>query len=79
MSCAWKQGHKFGFEIQQVKSSRREAAAAVEFKGHTGVMVPSVVCKGHVGHKRQLYDICDTNEMGEVRLTTLSCLQALPN
>lgn len=39
----------------------------MDWKGHVGQMVPSVICKGHIGHKRQLYDICDTNETGEVR------------
>ncbi|KAI0794573.1 hypothetical protein C8Q74DRAFT_1366004 [Fomes fomentarius] len=69
VSCAWKQGHKFGFEIQQAKNHhRREAVATVEFKGQTGVMAPSVICKGHVGHKRQLHDICETNEAGSTAL-----------
>ncbi|KAL1941284.1 hypothetical protein VTO73DRAFT_7496 [Trametes versicolor] len=68
VSCAWKHGHKFGFEIQPVKNSRREIATTVDWKGHTGQMVPSVICKGHIGHKRQLYDICDTNEVGETAL-----------
>ncbi|RPD53362.1 hypothetical protein L227DRAFT_581377 [Lentinus tigrinus ALCF2SS1-6] len=68
VSCAWKYGHKFGFEMQQAKSSRREAHPTVEFKGTTGVMVPSVICKGHVGHKRQLHDICEMSESGETAL-----------
>lgn len=90
VSCAWKQGHKFGFEIQQVRPSqdgiqtrkqtkvasllftqaknmRREGTPAVDFKGQSGLMVPSVICKGHISHKRQVYDICDTNDAGEVR------------
>ncbi|OSD04730.1 hypothetical protein PYCCODRAFT_1433065 [Trametes coccinea BRFM310] len=68
VSCAWKHGHKFGFEVQPVKHSRREAATTVDWKGNVGQMVPSVVCKGHVGHKRQMYDICDTNDLGESAL-----------
>ncbi|RDX51269.1 hypothetical protein OH76DRAFT_1505916 [Lentinus brumalis] len=68
VSCAWKQGHKFGFEMQQAKSSRREPHPTVEFKGTTGVMVPSVICKGHFGHKRQLYDLCDMSDSGETAL-----------
>lgn len=90
VSCAWKQGHKFGFEIQQVrpsqdgmqtrrqakltsialaqaKNSRREGTPMVDFKGQSGHMVPSIICKGHVNTKRQMYDICDTNDAGEVR------------
>ncbi|KAJ8473751.1 hypothetical protein ONZ51_g7685 [Trametes cubensis] len=68
VSCAWKHGHKFGFEVQPVKHSRRETATTVEWKGNTGQMVPSVICKGHIGHKRQLFDICDTNDLGETSL-----------
>ena len=52
--------------VSQVKHSRREAATTVDWKGMTGQMVPSVICKGHIGHKRQLFDICDTNDLGEV-------------
>lgn len=57
--------------LHQAKNHRREAVATVEFKGQTGVMVPSVICKAHVGHKRQLHDICETNEAGSVRLLLL--------
>ncbi|PCH36401.1 hypothetical protein WOLCODRAFT_81894 [Wolfiporia cocos MD-104 SS10] len=65
VSCAWKHGHKFGFEV---KHSRRESTTMVEFKDSTGCMVPAVICKGHIGHRRELYDICDTNELGETAL-----------
>ncbi|KAI0738659.1 hypothetical protein C8Q80DRAFT_255981 [Daedaleopsis nitida] len=68
VSCAWKQGHRFGFEMQQAKSVRRESAAVVEFKGQTGVMVPAVICKGHVGLRRQLHDLCETTDSGETAL-----------
>ncbi|KAM5536579.1 hypothetical protein V8D89_009674 [Ganoderma adspersum] len=68
VSCAWKQGHKFGFEIQQAKNSRREGTPTVDFKGQSGLMVPSVICKGHVNAKRQVYDICDTNDAGETTI-----------
>ncbi|KAH9851909.1 hypothetical protein C2E23DRAFT_869052 [Lenzites betulinus] len=68
VSCAWKHGHRFGFEMQPIKNSRREPATSVEWKGLAGQMVPAVICKGHVGHKRQLFDICDTNDLGETAL-----------
>ncbi|KAI0675865.1 hypothetical protein C8Q78DRAFT_353648 [Trametes maxima] len=68
VSCAWKYGHKFGFEVQPVKASRRESATTVDWKGHAGQMVPTIICKGHAGHKRQLFDICDTNDLGETSL-----------
>ncbi|KAH9944958.1 uncharacterized protein BXZ73DRAFT_95950 [Epithele typhae] len=58
VSCAWKQGHKFGFEMQQAKG-RRETMPVVEFKGASGVLVPTIICKGHTGHKRVLVDLCE--------------------
>ncbi|KAI0923517.1 hypothetical protein AcV5_009037 [Taiwanofungus camphoratus] len=66
VSCAWKQGHKFGFELQPVKHSRRDTTTMVDFKDDSGCMVPLIICKGHIGHRRHLYDICETNELGEV-------------
>ncbi|OBZ73631.1 Lid2 complex component snt2 [Grifola frondosa] len=68
VSCALKHGHKFGFEIQGVKASKRDTTTIVEFKDRTGQMVPVVICKGHVSHRRTLYDLCDTNEFGETAL-----------
>ncbi|KAI0730597.1 hypothetical protein C8Q76DRAFT_832983 [Earliella scabrosa] len=69
VSCAWKQGHKFGFEVQQVRPRPlRDVLTTVEFKGQTGVLAPSVICKSHIGHKRQLHDICEMNEAGETAL-----------
>lgn len=38
----------------------------VDFKDDSGCMVPLIICKGHIGHRRHLYDICETNELGEV-------------
>ncbi|GLB41633.1 putative PHD-zinc-finger like domain containing protein [Lyophyllum shimeji] len=35
-SCAWRQGHRFGFEIQPVKSSRRDTTIITTFKGEYG-------------------------------------------
>jgi len=84
-SCAWKQGYRFGFEIQpvrhfqesflatyldiffdQVKSSRRDATVTVNFRGETGHMSAIVSCKDHDHSRRSIYDMCDTNEGGEV-------------
>ncbi|OCH85881.1 hypothetical protein OBBRIDRAFT_890870 [Obba rivulosa] len=68
VSCAWRQGHKFGFEMQQVKASRRDTTTMVDFNDDTGCMVPLIICKGHTNHRRELYEICDTNEFGETAL-----------
>ncbi|KAJ3506376.1 hypothetical protein NLJ89_g6899 [Agrocybe chaxingu] len=67
-SCAWKQGHKFGFEIQPIKSSRRGMTKTVQFKGETGCMDAIVSCKDHDRSKRDIYDLCETNEGGETAL-----------
>lgn len=67
-SCAWKQGHRFGFEIQPVKSSRRDTTTTVNFKGETGCMNAIVSCKDHDHGRRSIYDICETNEGGETAL-----------
>ncbi|GBE86744.1 hypothetical protein SCP_0906250 [Sparassis crispa] len=68
VSCAWRHGHKFGFELQPVKASRRDSTTIVEFKDHSGCMVPLIICKGHIGHRRELHEICETNEFGETAL-----------
>ncbi|TFY51302.1 hypothetical protein EVJ58_g10639 [Rhodofomes roseus] len=68
VSCAWKQGHKFGFEMQGVKPSRRDTTTIVDWNDVEGCMVPVIICKGHVGHKRELIDVCATNDLGEVFL-----------
>ncbi|KAF9466166.1 hypothetical protein BDZ94DRAFT_1252260 [Collybia nuda] len=67
-SCAWKEGHKFGFEIQPVKSSRRETTITTIFKGESGCMNAIVSCREHDHSKRDIYDICETNEGGETAL-----------
>ncbi|KAJ7251328.1 hypothetical protein C8J57DRAFT_1437529 [Mycena rebaudengoi] len=67
-SCAWKHGHKFGFEIQPVKSSRRETTITTTFKGESGCMNAIISCKEHDHSKRDIYGICETNEGGETAL-----------
>ncbi|KAL5536689.1 SNT2 [Sanghuangporus sanghuang] len=68
VSCAWKYGHKFGFEIQPVKSSRRDVTSMVTFKRETGAMNAVICCKDHSSYRRDTYDICDTNDVGETAL-----------
>ncbi|KIL69139.1 hypothetical protein M378DRAFT_98405 [Amanita muscaria Koide BX008] len=68
VSCAWKQGYRFGFEIQHVKSSRRELTVTTTFKSETGCMNAIVSCKDHDHSRRIIYDICETNEGGETAL-----------
>ena len=85
ISCAWTNGHRFGFEMQpvscspllrhshpnttvpsiQVRNHRRDGIAAT-FKGDTGNMVPIVCCQEHDASKHVLFDMCETDEIGEV-------------
>ncbi|KAJ7781909.1 hypothetical protein DFH07DRAFT_949600 [Mycena maculata] len=67
-SCAWRHGHKFGFEIQPVKSSRRETTITTTFKGESGCMSAVISCKEHDHSKRDIYGICETSEGGETAL-----------
>ncbi|KAJ7809042.1 hypothetical protein B0H14DRAFT_3090942 [Mycena olivaceomarginata] len=67
-SCAWRHGHTFGFEIQPVKSSRRETTVTTTFKGESGCMNAVISCKEHDHSKRDIYGICETNEGGETAL-----------
>ena len=56
----------------QAKPHRRDGPAVVDFKGASGVMVPTVICKGHgAASKRQLFDLCDATDAGEVCLPHL--------
>ncbi|KAF8347972.1 hypothetical protein F5887DRAFT_881413 [Amanita rubescens] len=68
VSCAWKQGYRFGFEIQHVKSSRRDMTVTTTFKSETGCMNAIVSCKDHDHGRRVIYDICETNDGGETAL-----------
>ncbi|KDQ61451.1 hypothetical protein JAAARDRAFT_190222 [Jaapia argillacea MUCL 33604] len=69
ISCAWLHGNKLGFEIQPVKSSRRELTTIVNFNDETGSMSPVIICKEHtISSKRVIYDICETNDGGETAL-----------
>ncbi|KAL9713425.1 putative PHD type zinc finger protein with BAH domain-containing protein [Leucoagaricus gongylophorus] len=68
VSCAWKNGYKFGFEIQPVKSSRRDTTVSISFKGESGCMNAIVSCKTHDHSRRSIYDMCETNEGGETAL-----------
>jgi hypothetical protein len=50
----------------QVKSSRRDITTVVTFKDESGAMSPVVSCKEH-NSRREIYEICEMNEGGEVR------------
>lgn len=52
-------------EIFQVRNPRRDTVL-VTFKGENGVLVPIISCKEHDMSKRELYDLCEVDETGEV-------------
>ncbi|KAG6829064.1 hypothetical protein H0H92_005838 [Tricholoma furcatifolium] len=51
-----------------VKSSRRETTTLTTFKGEHGCMNAVIICRDHDISKREIYDICETNEGGETAL-----------
>lgn len=57
----------------QVKPSRRDTTIVVDWNNVEGCMVPVIICKGHVGHRRELIDICATNDLGEVSRQSVTC------
>jgi hypothetical protein len=58
----------------QVKSSRRDITTVVTFRAEVGSMSPIVSCKEH-NTRREVYGICETNEAGEVIITSLNWMQ----
>lgn len=63
-SCAWNARHRFAFEIQPVRNPRRDTMM-VALKGEIGVLTPIICCKEHGVSRHGLYDLCETDEMGE--------------
>ncbi|KIY68025.1 hypothetical protein CYLTODRAFT_431056 [Cylindrobasidium torrendii FP15055 ss-10] len=68
VSCAWEFGHRFGFEMQTVKSSRRDTTITTTFLGETAQMVPIISCKEHEHRRRIIHDMCKTNAEGDTAL-----------
>ena len=65
VSCAWTAGHRFGFEIQTVRQSKRDQTTIVNWNGDSGNMVPVISCREH-SSRRMIHEMCETNEVGEV-------------
>ena len=65
VSCAWMAGHRFGFEIQTVRPSKREQTTIVNWNGDSGNMVPVISCREH-SSRRVIHEICEANDVGEV-------------
>ncbi|KAL1663438.1 hypothetical protein GGF50DRAFT_116024 [Schizophyllum commune] len=68
VSCAYRVGHKFGFEMTPVKNSRKDPSVITSFKGDMGCMTAIVSCKEHKGLHNSMYELCDINEHGETAL-----------
>jgi hypothetical protein len=52
--------------ILQVKHSKRDQTTMVQWNGDSGNMVPVICCKEH-SSRRIIHEICETNDVGEVR------------
>ncbi|KAL0953950.1 hypothetical protein HGRIS_005111 [Hohenbuehelia grisea] len=73
VSCAWKHDLKFGFEMQPVKTTRRDTTITTIFQGQTGCMTPVLLCKEHDTTWRKIYDLCDVDhESGETAIQVYS-------
>ncbi|KAF9061938.1 hypothetical protein BDP27DRAFT_1406433 [Rhodocollybia butyracea] len=68
VSCAWTEGHTFGFEMQPVKGTRRDNHTTTMFKGETGSMSAIISCRDHNHSRRRIYEICETDDGGESAL-----------
>ena len=75
VSCAWAAGHRFGFEIQAVRQSKRDQTTIVNWNGDSGNMVPVISCREH-SSRRAIHEMCQTNEVGEVG--PLDILSSIP-
>jgi len=60
-------GHRFGFEIQPVRPSKRDQTTIVSWNGDSGNMVPVISCREHP-LKRVIHEMCEANDVGEVGL-----------
>ena len=65
VSCAWTAGHRFGFEVQAVRQSKRDQTTIVNWNGESGNMVPVISCKEH-SSRRVIHEMCEANDVGEV-------------
>jgi hypothetical protein len=57
-----------------VRHPRRDGIITA-FKGETGNMVPIVYCLEHENSRRELYDVCETDENGEVKSQNVSSVR----
>jgi len=57
--------HRFGFEIQTVRQSKRDQTTIVNWNGDSGNMVPVISCREH-SSRRVIHEMCETNDVGEV-------------
>ena len=73
VSCAWTAGHRFGFEIQAVRQSKRDQTTIVNWNGDSGNMVPVISCREH-SSRRVIHEMCETNDVGEVGYLALRSL-----
>ncbi|KAK9478771.1 hypothetical protein V1514DRAFT_330343 [Lipomyces japonicus] len=57
IGCALQANYKFGFDIQPIKSSRRDSFLTVKLGLETGMMTPMIWCPNHNLNKFTIHDI----------------------
>ncbi|KAK9449506.1 uncharacterized protein V1518DRAFT_416183 [Limtongia smithiae] len=64
VGCAFKAGYKLGFDVQPVKSSRRDSVSVVKLGTETGAMTPMIWCARHDLRKFTIHDITELSTTG---------------
>ncbi|KAJ8102551.1 hypothetical protein POJ06DRAFT_205786 [Lipomyces tetrasporus] len=59
VGCAFKAHYKFGFDVQPVKSTRRDSVSIVKLGSETGVMTPMIWCPKHDLRKLTIHEILE--------------------
>ncbi|OLL21929.1 Lid2 complex component snt2 [Neolecta irregularis DAH-3] len=67
-TCAIQAGYTVGFDIQPIKTSRKDQVITVSFGGESGHMSPAIWCRNHDLKKTTVHPM---NEVDESELTAL--------
>ncbi|KAK9367137.1 hypothetical protein V1509DRAFT_627739 [Lipomyces kononenkoae] len=59
VGCAFKAHYKFGFDVQPVKSTRRDSVSIVKLGSETGAVTPMIWCPKHDLRKFTIHEIAE--------------------
>ncbi|KAK9238899.1 hypothetical protein V1525DRAFT_373897 [Lipomyces kononenkoae] len=59
IDCAFKARYKFGFDVQPVKSTRRDSVSIVKLGSETGAVTPMIWCPKHDLRKFTIHEITE--------------------